>query len=119
MADAEKAGKPGRRPRQIDRESNAYFGVVAMWRDGRLIVNASRKSYAIQYRGDDGKWITAERASHASLLAHSLIYWPELQAAALRLPEFPTEAVTALRQGTLPLTKGQIMASLKWRAGGG
>ena len=81
-----------------------------------MVVNASRKSYAIQYRGDDGKWITAQRASHAWLLAHSLIHWPELQAAALRLPEWPTEAVTAIRQGTLPLTEGQIMASLKGRA---
>lgn len=99
---------PLRNLRHLDPRSSEFFGVVVKFRRMRIVVHSTGKCYMIQHWGDDGEWVTWRRAPLGSLLQWSLVYEHELAEAAKLLPEYPSDAVDALRRGVLPVTAAQV-----------
>lgn len=110
---ATKRARPRPKNKHLDLSASGFFGVVAKFRRDRVVVHASRQAYLVQYRGDDGKWITTRSVGSRSMLLTALLYEVELSAACEALPEYPTDAMQAVRVGTLPLTSAQVSSAAR------
>lgn len=108
-----KRARPRPKNNHLDQSASGFFGVVAKFRDDRVAVHGSRQAYLVQRRGEDGRWETSSRVVSRSMLLSVLAYEVELSAACELLPENPSDAVQALRVGTLPLTSAQISSAAR------